>query len=104
MNDTEDDGHFHLVRVGEDESVVRAVPVWVEAERVGVSGRLGKDEAGRVGRPFPAGLPDVQRLGEDVVVHEPGEHGEGAHEDDDVATAVNRECGGHMSCLETSTY
>jgi hypothetical protein len=46
----------------------------------------------------------VQRLGEDVVVHEPGEHGEGAHEDDDVATAVNRECGGHMSCLETSTY
>lgn len=90
MDDTEDDGHLHLVRVGEDERVVRAVPVGVKAERVGVSGRLGKDEAGRVGRPLPTRLPDAQRLGEDVVVHEPGEHGEGAHEDDDVATAAGR--------------
>jgi len=35
VDNSEDDTHLHLVRVGEDESVVRSVPGRVESERVG---------------------------------------------------------------------
>ena len=88
MDDAEHDGHLHLVRVREHQRIVRLVPGGVQTERIDVTSGLGNDRA--VGlREAPPRVPDVQRLGEDVVVHEAGIHGEDAHEQDDVPPAVN---------------
>lgn len=80
MNDSQDDRHLHFVRVGENQSIVRTVPCRVETERIGRSCRDGTD--GTIGslRPFPPRLPDVQRLGENIVVDKTRVHGEHAHE------------------------
>lgn len=39
-------------------------------------------------RPFPSGLEESHRLGEDIVVDESGEHREDSHEKNDVSTAA----------------
>ena len=87
MNDAEDDRHLHLVRVGKDEEVFRAVPGGVETEGVTVVGKHTNDGRLMVARRnVPSGVEQVQRLGEKVVVDEASIHGEDAHEQDDVAT------------------
>lgn len=86
MNNTHDDRHLHLVRVGKDQSVVRAVPIGVQTKRIYLASRLGSDESRLVG-PFPARLPDVERFRKDVVVHEPSVDREKTHENDNVSTA-----------------
>ena len=78
MDNSQDDTHLHLERVGEDESVVDGVPRWVDAE--GVAGRgldtLDDFADGGDRRPAELGLGEVEREGEDVVVDEAGVDGE----------------------------
>lgn len=38
----------------------------------------------------PAGIPDMQRFGEDVVVYEASIYGKQTHQQDDVSATVNR--------------
>jgi hypothetical protein len=89
VDNAENDGHLHIVRVREDELVVRAVPARVQAEVVGVSiwshgySHSAVFESGKV----PSRVPEVKRLGEDVVVDQTGVHREQAHEKDNVTTA-----------------
>jgi len=89
VDNSEDDTHLHLVRVGEDESVVGSMPGGVESEGVGSMLNRGDGSVGV--RPFPSGLEESHRLGEDIVVDESGEHREDSHEKDDVSTAARRE-------------
>lgn len=109
MDDTHNDTHLHLERVGEDERVVGAVPRRVDSERVPVRGLDALDNVagGKVGRPAELRLGEVQREREDVVVDEAGEDGEQAHEEDDVASKVERvedlvRHGGSAPCSHTA--
>ena len=38
---------------------------------------------------LPAGVEEVERLGEDIVVEQPGVDGEDSHQQDDVAATVH---------------
>lgn len=80
MDDTKDNRHFHLVRVVKDQGIIRTVPHGVHTKGVNVSRWLCHDKPCRIGRPFPSGLPQVKRLGKDVVVHETGKDRKDAHE------------------------
>jgi hypothetical protein len=88
VEDTKNDTHLHLQRVGEDEGVVGSVPGWVDTEGVAVDRLDTLDDVAdlEVGGPSELRLGEDEREGEDVVVHETGVHGEHAHEEDDVAT------------------
>lgn len=89
MNDTKHDRHLHLVRVDEDKVVVRTVPARVKTERIHVSVVLSEDlgaDFTRLGES-PSRMPQVETLGEDIIVHEASVDGEKTHEKDDVATA-----------------
>ena len=86
MNNTHDDRHFHLVRVCENEPVVRPVPVWIYTEWVHLASGFCDNESLFVGE-LPTGFPNVEGFGEDVIVHESGEDGEETHENDNVSTA-----------------
>lgn len=88
MYHTKNDRQLHFVRVGENQGVFRSVPCGVEAKGIRVAGGDGRQRAVTLVRPFPARVPDVQRLGEDIVIDQSSEHGEHAHEKDDIATAV----------------
>ena len=90
MNDTKYDRHLHLIRIREDEAVVRSMPIRIKSERMDATGLLRDDETCGVRRPFPARRPDVKRLGENIVIHEASVDREQAHENDDVATAGNK--------------
>ena len=85
VDDTNYDRHLHLVRVGKDECVFRAMPAGIQSEGVRVAVR---DTIGRTIREVPSRMEQVKRLGEDVVVDETGIHREHAHEKDNVTTAV----------------
>lgn len=62
MNDSHDDTHLHLERVGEDEGVVGAVPGGVDAERVAERGLDAFDEVAllEVGGPVELRLGEVE--------------------------------------------
>lgn len=87
VDDTHDDGHFHLVRVGKDQRIIRAMPVGVETEWVDFASGLRSDQSFIVG-PLPAGLPNVERFGENVIVHEPSVDGKETHENDNVSSTA----------------
>lgn len=78
VDDSEDDTHLHLERVGEDERVVDGVPGRVDTEGVAERSRNALDDFadGGDGRPAELGLGEVEREGEDVVVDESGVDGE----------------------------
>lgn len=95
VDDSEDDTHFHLVRVGENEGIVGSVPCGVESE--GIDAGLDSLYRSSLVRPLPPGLPDRHRLGEDVVVYESSEHREESHKDDDVSTTVGDEVWARVS-------
>jgi hypothetical protein len=76
VNDTHNDGHLHLERVGKDEDVVGSVPSRVNTEEVPRSGLNRLDGSVVVRRPAPLGGTEVEREGEDVVVDETGVNGE----------------------------
>lgn len=59
VNDTEDDRHFHLERVGKDQSVIGTVPVWIDTEGVYGTGADGRHGSLSVLWPVPAVLPNV---------------------------------------------
>jgi hypothetical protein len=85
VDDAKDDRHLHLVRVGEHKPILSAMPAWVEANRINVAVIRSLY---LVRLPVPTRVPNVHRLAEDIVVHDASKHGEDAHENDDVATAV----------------
>ena len=89
MNNTENDRHLHLVRVGEDERIVGAVPTRIETEGVYMSSVHKIHDCRVLDRwHLPARMEEVQRLREDIIVDEAGVDGEQAHEKDDVTPAV----------------
>lgn len=92
MQHSQDDRQFHLVRVGEDEGVLGAMPIRIESE--GIHMTVGLSDQSTVGqvvvRPFPPGVPDMHGFGKDVVVDHTGEHGEKSHKQNDVSPTVNR--------------
>jgi hypothetical protein len=90
MNDTEDDGHLHLVRVAEHQRIIRPMPSRVQPEQVRPTRSDGLDGAVLSLGPFPTRRPDVERLGKYVVVHQPGVHGKETHEEDDVSSKEER--------------
>ena len=89
MNHTQNDGHFHLVRIREDKSVVRSMPARIEAKGVSMIAqgcRYGSvDVCGS-----PSRVPDAETLRKDIVVHEARVHREQSHHEDDVTTTVSR--------------
>lgn len=87
VNDTHNDRHLHLERIGEDQSIVRAVPSRVDTERIYGAIRDSCDDSFSL-RPVPARLEDGQGQREDVVVHESGKECKETHEEDDVTTKV----------------
>ena len=89
MNDTNNNRHLHLVRVGEDERIVGAMPAGIEAKGIYVAS-VHEIHDSRIlnRRHLPARMEEVQRFREDIVVDEAGVDGEQAHEEDDVTTAV----------------
>ena len=81
MNDTKDDRHLHLERVGEDERIVGAVPTRVKTERIAGVGQGSLERASAVVRgERPRRVPDVHGLREDIVIDEAGVDGKDAHE------------------------
>lgn len=86
VDNTQDDGHLHLVRVGEDERVVRTMPARVQAEWVDMT--IGHTLSCLVSREVPAGMEQMKSLGEDIVVDETSVDGESTHEQNNVATAT----------------
>jgi hypothetical protein len=88
MSDTKNNRHLHLVRVREDERVLRVVPARVEAKGIRVAIGVALDALALANlRELPTRVEEVECLGEEVVIDEAGVHGESAHEQDDV-TAV----------------
>lgn len=87
LDDTKDDGHLHLVRVGEDEEVVGSVPGDIDTDGVGVVVELALGDGRADLDPIETTLEDLHTLGEDVVVDEASVNREDAHEQDNVATA-----------------
>lgn len=88
MDNTNDDGHLHLVRIGEDQAVVGTVPSRVQAERIHMPIVHCVYSAVVILWEIPAGMEKMQRLGKYIVVKEPSIDGEYAHKQDDVATTV----------------
>jgi hypothetical protein len=88
VDNTEDDRHLHLVRVGKYESVLRTVPAGIQTNGIHMSVRAS---FGIPLVPIPSRMPKMHGFAEDVVVYEPGEHGEYTHENDDVTTAIESE-------------
>jgi hypothetical protein len=66
------------------------VPTRIEAEGIDatVSKAFDRFVTFASFREVPSGIPNVERLGEDIVIHEASVHREGAHKKNDVATAV----------------
>lgn len=86
MNDSKNDGHFHLIRVCKKKRIIRAVPTRVYTERIGMAITF----AGYSAISFsecPARVPDMQRLGEYIIIHKAGVYGKKTHEKDNVASA-----------------
>ena len=56
VQDTENDGHLHLERVGKDEEIVGAVPCWIKSEWIDTAQRNGLQRRVRrlICRPLPA--------------------------------------------------
>ena len=90
MYNAENDGHFHLERVGEHESVERPVPARVQAEWIPITVIYGCDEGSVIIRESPARMPEMERFGENVIVHEAGIHREHAHQQNNVSATVDR--------------
>lgn len=88
MNDTQNDRHLHLIRVGEYQGIIRSMPRGIDTNGIGMATRDRFYHALDTMRPCPSGAPDCECFGEDVVVHETSEDCEDAHEQDDIATAV----------------
>ena len=87
MDDTKNDGHLHLIGIGENQTIFRAVPARIETKKVCVSIRYTFISVQiRIG-PIPTGPEDMKRLGKYVVVYEACIHGKCAHEEEDVAAA-----------------
>lgn len=90
MDYSQHNGHFHLVRVGEHQIVVSIMPARIETEGINVAvGRSEGTTFRELSRHVPSRVPNVKRFREDVVVHKAGVHGENAHEEDDVPSAVD---------------
>ena len=90
MDNTQNDGHFHLVGVGEDNLVLCLTPSGIQAEEIGVSIRYSSND-GFIAVWFgeiPSGAEEVQRLREDIIVDEAGVDGECTHEQNNIATAA----------------
>ena len=88
MDDTKNDRHLHLVRVGEDERVFRSVPCRVQSKRICMAIRHTDNRFVTMSlRDVPAGMEQVKALGENIVVNEASVDRESPHEQDDVATA-----------------
>ena len=74
MDDTEDDRHLHLERIGEDESIICSVPVWVDTEGVDLAVGNTRNRTFPIFRPVETVGKEVQRLGEDIIVDETSVH------------------------------
>ena len=90
MNDTKNNGHFHLVRIGEHECVHSSVPTRVQAKWVPMTVIYGHGSIAV--REGPPRMPDMERFGEDVVVHEASIHGKQAHQQNNVSAATEDRC------------
>jgi len=86
VNDTDDDRHLHLERIGKDERVVGTVPIGIDTKGVDFAIGDSSDRALPVIWPIEPVGKDVQRLGEDIVVDKSSEDGKGTHQQDEVST------------------
>lgn len=87
VDHTQDDRHFHFIRIGEHECVIGAMPARVQAERVSVF--VQNPDCSSIGYwECPTRWPKVKRLGEDIVVHEARVHRESTHKKNDVTTTL----------------
>ena len=82
MSDSQDDTHFHLVTVDENEAVARAMPYRINTKKIGMTVRDGINDCARLIRfnPRPPTVEEMHALGEDIIIHEAGEQAENAHE------------------------
>ena len=87
MDDADNDGHLHLVRVCEDQGIWSTVPAGVQTKGIGVAIEGANSS---VDRHVPTGMEEMKRLGEDVVINESGVDGEGAHEEDNIAATIGK--------------
>jgi hypothetical protein len=88
VNDTDNDRHLHLERVGKDESIVGSIPVWINTEGVDMTIVDGRDRPLSVLGPIETVRPDVERFGKDIIVDETGEDRERTHQQNEVSTTV----------------
>jgi hypothetical protein len=86
VGNTEDDGHLHLVRVGENQLVLGTMPSRVQTNRIDMTIVCASRSDSVVFWEVPARVEQVRRLGEDIVVDHTGIDGECTHEQDDVTT------------------
>lgn len=89
VNNTNDDGHLHLQRVREHQTVISIMPGGIQTKRIDVTIVDSNDRiVALLCGPIPSRMKDVERLGEYIVVYEAGVYGEEPHEKNDVSSAV----------------
>lgn len=90
MNDTNNNGHLHLIRVGKDQGIRGTMPSGIQAEEISVA---VESADGPICRKVPARVKEVERLREDIVVNESSVSGKGAHEKDDITATSGMSIG-----------
>jgi hypothetical protein len=88
VSHTKNDRHFHLVRVGKDKRVVRAMPAWIQTKRIDVTIRLAVHDTALSDRECPPRTKQMECLGEYVVVNKPCVDGKRAHEKNNISSAT----------------
>ena len=66
------------------------MPARIQAEGISVAIEGANSS---VDRDVPTGMEEMKRLGEDVVINESGVDSKGAHEEDDITTAIGKRIG-----------
>jgi hypothetical protein len=92
VNDTQDDRHLHLVRVNEEELVLRHVPSWIQPKGIHSAVRNAGDSSGIVVclGEIPPARENMKRLGEYIVIDEACENRKDTHKENDIASTTPR--------------
>lgn len=85
MNDTQDNGHLHLVRVGEDQAVRGTVPARVQTK--GIDMAVGNANIG-VSLEVPSRVEQVKGSRNNIVVDETSIDRKETHEQNDVSSTA----------------
>jgi hypothetical protein len=88
VSHTKNDRHFHLVGIGKDKRVIRAMPAWIQTKWIDVTIRLAVYDATLSDRECPPRTKQMECLGEYVVVNKSGVDGKQAHEKNNISSAI----------------